>query len=138
VLSTHALNNKLGVTRRVTAGSFTPGRRSMMTWTNVSKDPEIPASHAEAEEALGMPPEHWGPRYSDEGIAELAPASGPCQSLVRPPGSEARQLRLDRDGSRRSPVHPTPLNSSPPPDISRRIRARAGRLARLHVVRFIP
>ena len=40
---------------------------------NVSKDPEIPASHADAAEAPGMPPEHWGPRFSDEGIWERRP-----------------------------------------------------------------
>ena len=37
---------------------------------NVSNDPELPPSHPEAAEASGMPPEHWGPRYSDEDIQE--------------------------------------------------------------------
>jgi hypothetical protein len=32
--------------------------------------------------------------------------------LVRPPGSEAQQLRLECGGSRRPPVHPTPLKLS--------------------------
>ena len=39
----------------------------------VSKDPEIRSTHAEASGALGTPPEHWGPRYSDEGIGERRP-----------------------------------------------------------------
>ena len=41
--------------------------------SNVSKDPELPPSHAEAAEAFRMPPEHWGPRYSDENIGEGRP-----------------------------------------------------------------
>jgi len=40
---------------------------------NVSKDPELPSSHAEAAEAFGMPTEHWGPRYSDEDTQERRP-----------------------------------------------------------------
>jgi hypothetical protein len=108
-----------------------------MTMDNVSKDPEIPASHAEAEEALRMPPGHWGPRYPDEGIAERRPRLWTHLKAWFGRSAEARQLRLERDGPRRPPVHPTPLNPSPPPDTLGE-SARAGRLARLRVVSFIP
>jgi hypothetical protein len=40
---------------------------------NVSKDPDVPPSHAEGAEALGMPPEHWRPRNSEEGAQERRP-----------------------------------------------------------------
>ena len=40
---------------------------------DVSQDPEIPASHAHAAEALGKPTEHWAPQDSDEGIVERPP-----------------------------------------------------------------